>query len=81
MDKPGYTLTRRAFWLAFVLAWGVIGAIVAGAIAGSDQAVAVAPVIVPSMVLMICTLLGIHRGFGSLDLRARSGVDGKGGEA
>lgn len=76
MEKPGYTLTRRAFWVAFVLAWGTIGAIVAGAIAGSDQAVAIAPVIVPSMVLLICTLLGIHRGFGSMDLRAA-----KGGEA
>ncbi|QCI65645.1 NAD(P)+ transhydrogenase beta chain [Phreatobacter stygius] len=72
MGKPGYSLTRQAFWVSFVLAWCVILAIVYGALAGQAQAVALAPIVVPSMVLMIAALLGIHRAFGSMDMRAQA---------
>jgi uncharacterized membrane protein YhaH (DUF805 family) len=76
LKKPAYRLSRRAFWWSFVLAWGVIVAIVAGALAGWHDAVAIGGITIPSMVLMIAALLGIHRAFGAMDLRAITAVAG-----
>ena len=70
--RPGYSLTRLAFWVSFVLAWTVVLAVVVGALRESAQAVAVAGIVVPSMVVMIAALLGIHRAFGSVDLRSQA---------
>ncbi|PWE52139.1 NAD(P)+ transhydrogenase beta chain [Metarhizobium album] len=70
MQKPGYNLTRQAFWLSFVLAWIVIGALVVGGLRGSREAVDLAGLTIPSMIALIAALLGIHRAFGSLDYRA-----------
>ena len=74
VKKPGYNLTRQAFWASFCFAWLVILAIVIRGLQGSREAVELAPLVIPSMIALIATLLGIHRGFGSLDYRAATGV-------
>lgn len=68
--KPGYSLTRRAFWVSFVLAWIVILMIVIGALQGIATAVDLAAIVIPSMIMLIAALLGIHRFAGSMDYRA-----------
>lgn len=67
--KPGYSLTRRAFWISFWLAWTVIFMTLIAAVAGVQAAVELAPVTVPSMVGLIAALLGIHRFTGAMDMR------------
>lgn len=69
--KPGYSLSRRAFWGSFVLSWLVIIGLAAGAIAGIEQAVAFAGIAVPSLVVLIAAMLGIHRAFGTMDFRTQ----------
>lgn len=68
--KPGYSLTRRAFWISFYLSWLVISFLIVGALFGVEQAANIAGVAIPSMVGLIAALLGIHRFTGSLDMRA-----------
>lgn len=68
--KPGYTLTRQAFWASFILAWAVIVMIIVAALFGVSTVGDLAPVTIPSMVTLIAALLGIHRFAGSLDYRA-----------
>ena len=72
--KPGYSLTRSAFWLSFWFSWGVAVTLLATGLYGGEaqraQALALAPIYVPSMVLLIAALLGIHRALGAADLRA-----------
>lgn len=82
MEKPSYSTTKRALWLSLALAWIVIIALAVFAGLGSDQAVAFGAMAVPSMVALIVTILGIHRGFGSLDMytMARGRPPGPGGE-
>lgn len=70
MQKPRYSLTRQAFWVSFVFAWIIIFAIVFGGLIGRPQAVELAGLTIPSMVILIASLLGIHRAFGSADFRA-----------
>ncbi len=70
MSKPAYRLTRHAFWSSFVFAWAVIGALVVGALLGRTAAVDLAAIALPSMAGLIAALLGIHRGFGSMDMRS-----------
>lgn len=70
MQKPRYSLTRQAFWVSFVFAWFTILVIVVGGLAGRPQAVELAGLTIPSMVILIASLLGIHRAFGSADFRA-----------
>jgi hypothetical protein len=70
MRKPAYSLTRQAFWLSFAFAWGLIFWICFAALhQRSAEAVTLANIIIPSMVMMIAALLGIHRAFGALDMR------------
>lgn len=70
MKRPGYSLTRLAFWVSFVLAWGlIIGIMVAGLVFNAPQTMGLAGIVIPSMVLMVAGLLGIHRAFGSMDMR------------
>lgn len=73
MEKPSYSTSRRAIWVSTALAWLVILILSAGAVMGSEQAVAFGSIALPSMVTLIVALLGIHRGFGSMDLRAITG--------
>ncbi|MBX3580813.1 MAG: NAD(P)+ transhydrogenase beta chain [Rhizobiaceae bacterium] len=70
LRKPGYRLTRQAFWSSFVFAWLVILLLVIGSLIGRDGAVQIVPVVVPSMVMMIAALLGIHRFTGAMDMRS-----------
>lgn len=69
MKKPAYSMSRRAFWLSFYAAWGVIVALTVGALRGNSEAVAFATIAVPSMVGVIVALLGIHRAYGSVDMK------------
>lgn len=70
MQKPSYRTSRLQLWWTFFLAWAVIILVVLKAVTGSSQAVELAPTIVPAMIFLIAAMLGIHRGFGSLDYRA-----------
>lgn len=70
MEKPSYTTSKRALWLSSVMAWAVIVLLAYGAVIGSEAAVAFGATAVPSMVALIIAILGIHRGFGTLDMRA-----------
>ncbi|MCF1492481.1 NAD(P)+ transhydrogenase beta chain [Agrobacterium vitis] len=70
MEKPSYTTSKQWLWCSGALAWTVILALTIGACLGSEQAVAFGNVAVPSMVGLIVALLGVHRAFGSLDMRA-----------
>lgn len=67
MQKSGYTTTKQALWLSSGMAWIVIVALTVGAIA-QGQVIAFASLVVPLMVGLIVAILGIHRGFGSLDM-------------
>lgn len=69
MQKPSYSTSKRALWLSSVMAWIVILILAIGAAMGG-KAVEFGAIAVPSMVALIAALLGIHRGFGSLDFRA-----------
>lgn len=73
-DKPSYRTSRLQLWWTFFFAWAIIFLIVVKAVTGSSQAVDLAPTIVPAMIFLIAAMLGIHRGFGSLDYRAASGA-------
>jgi len=67
--KPGYSLTRQAFWVSFVLAWAVILVILGGALYEKGTVVELAYIVVPSMVALIIATLGVHRAFGAVDMR------------
>lgn len=69
MQKPSYTTSKQTLWISLGMAWAVILALAIGA-AVNGQAVEFGTIAVPSMVALIAALLGIHRGFGSLDYRA-----------
>lgn len=70
LQKPSYSTSKRALWLSSGLAWLVIVSLVGGALAGQRLAVDMAAIVVPSMVLLIVAILGVHRGFGSVDMRS-----------
>ncbi len=72
--KPKYTLSRKAFWLSFWFAWITIWAVLYGAARDHLQIVALAPIVIPSMIALIVALLGVHRAFGSIDLRSIAGT-------
>ena len=69
MDKPSYGTSKKLIWISLVMAWLVIALLAYGAVSGSEQAVAFGTVAVPSMVALIVAVLGVHRGFGSLDMK------------
>ncbi|WP_250972433.1 NAD(P)+ transhydrogenase beta chain [Agrobacterium rosae] len=69
-DKPSYRMSKRQIWASFWLAWLVILYLVWKGSNGSDQAVSLAGVVVPSMMFLIAALLGIHRFAGSMDFAA-----------
>jgi uncharacterized integral membrane protein len=69
MQKPGYSTSKRALWLSSIMAWVVILILAVGA-AINGQTVEFGTIAVPSMVMLIVSMLGIHRGFGSLDYHA-----------
>lgn len=75
MQRPTYATTKRAIWLNCIMAWAVIILLAAGAVYGSDQAVALANIALPSMVVLIGGTLGIHRHYGSKDFAAQEHME------
>lgn len=73
-QRPAYSTSKRAMWISGACAWLAIFAVIAGALRGSAESVAIASIVVPSMVMMIVALLGVHRAFGSLDMRTMAGA-------
>jgi hypothetical protein len=71
MEKPTYKTSKAAIWLSSAAAWVVILMLAAGA-AWQGQATAFGTIALPSMVTIILGLLGIHRGFGSLDMHLQT---------
>lgn len=71
MDKPTYSSTKRYMLISAIPAWVVILIVTwAACFRESTNAIAYAQIALPIMAGLIVTLLGIHRGFGSLDFRA-----------
>ncbi|MGD9476128.1 NAD(P)+ transhydrogenase beta chain [Shinella sp. G-2] len=68
--RPSYRTTKRQIAFNTASAWIVILLVCAGAVSGVQQAVDIASIVVPSMVMLIAALLGIHRVTGSMDYRA-----------
>jgi hypothetical protein len=69
-DGPAYNTTKRWMKLSFIFGWLVIFLIILGGLRGSREAVELAGIVVPSMILLIAAMLGIHRYTGSMDFRA-----------
>lgn len=76
-QRPAYTTSKRAMWICGGLAWAAIFAIIAGALAGKREAVEISGTIVPAMVMMIVSLLGLHRAFGSIDMHTTTRFGGQ----
>lgn len=72
IKEPSYRSSRRYLWGSFYLAWALIFVLAGAAAYGSEQAVAFAQIAVPSMVLIITGVLGIHRFSGSMDFKAQA---------
>ena len=71
MDKPTYSSTKRYMLISAIPAWIVVLVVTwAACFRDSTNAIAYAQIALPIMAGLIVTLLGIHRGFGSLDFRA-----------
>ncbi|MGE6741737.1 NAD(P)+ transhydrogenase beta chain [Allorhizobium pseudoryzae] len=73
MQKPYYSTSKQMLWISLAMAWTVMLTLTIGA-ALNGEAVAFGTIAVPSMVGLIVAMLGIHRGFGSLDFRAARDV-------
>lgn len=69
-ERPTYRTTKKQINCSMACAWAVILMITAGALFGIREAVDLASIVVPSMVLLISSLVGIHRLTGSMDYRA-----------
>lgn len=69
MEKPRYSTTKLALWVSSGAAWAAIFLLLVAAVFGSREAVGLVPMVLPTMVALIVAILGIHRGFGSLDMR------------
>lgn len=74
LEKPSYSTSKRAMWFCGALAWVAILSVILGAVLlRSAEAVAIASTVIPAMVMMIVSLLGVHRAFGSMDMRTIAG--------
>lgn len=73
MQKPSYSTSKQMLWISLAMAWAVMLTLTIGA-ALNGQTVEFGTIAVPSMVGLIVAMLGIHRGFGSLDFRAARDV-------
>lgn len=73
MERPTYRTSKRAMWISGALAWAMMFIVVIGAFRGSSESVAISGIVVPTMAGMIVAMLGLHRAFGSLDMRAMAG--------
>jgi len=73
LQKPSYSTSKTAMWISGACAWSLVFIVVVAGVGGSDGALALAPTIVPAMVALIVALLGVHRAFGSIDMRTIAG--------
>lgn len=80
-ERPTYRTTKRQIACSTACAWAVILMITAGAMFGIREAVDLASIVVPSMVLLISGLVGIHRLTGSMDYRAAQEAEPAGSAA
>ncbi len=72
MEKPRYTTSKRMILGSLVAAWGLIYMLAyAAGFHESAQATGFASLVVPLAFGLIVALLGVHRGFGSLDMRTQ----------
>ena len=70
MEKPRYTSSKRMIYGSLVAAWGLIYLLAyAAGFRESEKAVAFASIVIPLAFGLIVMLLGVHRGFWSLDMR------------
>lgn len=68
IEKPSYSTSKRSIWLNTMAAWLVIILLAIGAVT-SEKSVEFATIALPSMVLLIAALNGIHRVTGSMDMK------------
>jgi hypothetical protein len=68
IEKPSYSTSKRGIWLNTMAAWLVIVMLAAGAVT-SGKAVEFGTIALPSMVILIAALNGIHRVTGSMDMK------------
>lgn len=68
IEKPSYSTSKRSIWLNTMAAWLVIILLAGGAVL-SHKAVEFGTIALPSMVLLIAALNGIHRVTGSMDMK------------
>lgn len=76
MQKPSYSTTKLVLWISLAAAWAAIFLLLIASVAGSAEAVGLVPMVLPTMVALIVAILGIHRGFGSFDMRTMAGAAG-----
>lgn len=69
LQKPSYSTSKTALWISGACAWVLVFIVVVAGVMGSAGALSLAPTVIPSMVALIVALLGVHRAFGSLDMR------------
>lgn len=69
LQKPSYSTSKTALWVSGACAWALVFIVVVAGVMGSGGALALAPTVIPSMVALIVALLGVHRAFGSIDMR------------
>ncbi|MHC2481321.1 NAD(P)+ transhydrogenase beta chain [Rhizobium leguminosarum] len=72
MEKPSYRTSKQQLWFNSAMAWLVIMILAGGAVAGSAQAVSFGTIAVPALLTLIAAMLGIHRHFGTKDMRIMS---------
>ena len=69
MEKPRYSASKRMIYGSLVAAWGLIYLLAyAAGFRNSETATGFATLVVPLTFGLIVALLGVHRGFGSLDM-------------
>lgn len=69
LQKPSYSTSKTAMWISGACAWALVFIVVVAGVMGSAGALALAPTIVPAMIALLVALLGVHRAFGSIDMR------------
>lgn len=80
-ERPTYRTTKKQIAYSTACAWATILMITVGAMLGIREAVDLASIVVPSMVLLISGLVGIHRLTGSMDYRAAQEAEPDGAPA
>lgn len=72
MKEPSYRSTRLYLWVTASAAWLIIILLAVASALGSTQAVAFADIAMTPLIGVIVAVLGVHRGFGSVDFWAQA---------